>query len=266
MVSKFLLLLISLLLLCNPAVQLAQEERESSARGIFDSQTNQKPVTNTSVKNRTYQPERPAIGKSAQKKVAKRSKRQPIKEEVAALRYIVLALGKETPQGYQLSSKLAKYAIDTKGRSYGITDPQQNFREGDIIKLIFEASRPGYLYIMNFGSDGVTRNLFYPQEGKEAYITPDTPAVIGPLKIDPPAGIDKLTVLFSTKPISALSSGGRNLSLALEEDISKGNSATIEEEEVHLPSRETTALYFANARGDGKSLIKAEIDIRHTNP
>ncbi|HNJ41078.1 MAG TPA: hypothetical protein PKZ53_11360, partial [Acidobacteriota bacterium] len=117
----------------------------------------------------------------------------------------------------------------------------------------------GTNYVVNLGSDGVTRSLIYPDPGKPARVLPDEPMTIGPLRIDPPAGTDKLTVLFSKTRIASFEDPTKDLNKAFLEELSSRTYTTIEEEEIYLPSKEILAMYFAN-KGD---LLKAEIDVRH---
>lgn len=226
---------------------------EDTPRGIFDSQTRQKPSPNTTVKPRVLTPKRPKIPEATPKVSTLGN------DHKTALKYSVMVQGRETPNGYEVGRNLAKVEAAQDGKPYGLTDPQRNFKEGDIIYLLFEVSRPGYLYVVNLGSDGKTRTLIHPDPGKSSMVMPDAPLVIGPLRIDPPPGVDRLTVLFSKERIPSFEDPAKDLNQSFVQELNSRNYKTIEEEEVYLPAKETLALYFSN-QGD---LLKAEIDVKH---
>ncbi|MBI4750951.1 MAG: DUF4384 domain-containing protein [Acidobacteria bacterium] len=234
---------------------MASTQEEDSPRGIFDTQTKQVPSGLTNVRPRTEKPKRQNLPGSKKKDVA------PVaKSNMVALKYSVLASGTQTPPGYEVGRNLTKIQPVSGEKPYGVTNPQRNFRQGDIIFLCFEVSQEGYLYVINLGSDGVTRSLIYPDPGKPARVLPDEPMTIGPLRIDPPAGTDKLTVLFSKTRISAFEDPKQDLNKVFHQELSSRTYTTIEEEEIYLPSKEILAMYFAN-KGE---LLKAEIDVRHS--
>lgn len=234
---------------------MAFAQEEDSPRGIFDTQTKQTPSGGTNVRPRIEKPKRPKL-----KIVRKKTSTSIAKPDMVALKYSILASGTQTPPGYEVGRNLTKIQPTTGEKPYGVTNPQRNFRQGDIIYLCFEVSQEGYLYVVNLGSDGVTRSLIYPDPGKPARVLPDEPMTIGPLRIDPPAGTDKLTVLFSKTRIASFEDPTKDLNKAFLEELSSRTYTTIEEEEIYLPSKEILAMYFAN-KGD---LLKAEIDVRHS--
>lgn len=234
---------------------MASPQEEDSPRGIFDTQTKQTPSGLTNVRPRTEKPKRHNLSGSKKKDVA------PVaKSNMVALKYSVLASGTQTPPGYEVGRNLTKIQPVSGEKPYGITNPQRNFRQGDIIYLCFEVSQEGYLYVINLGSDRVTRSLIYPDPGKTARVLPDEPMTIGPLRIDPPAGTDRLTVLFSKTRILSFEDPKVDLNKAFHQELNSRVYTTIEEEEIYLPSKEILAMYFAN-KGD---LLKAEIDVRHS--
>ncbi|MBX7221340.1 MAG: DUF4384 domain-containing protein [Blastocatellia bacterium] len=243
------------IVLFGVAPAAAQAPEDDTPRGIFDTQTQQKASSNTRTRKRTKVPQRPPIPAAPAEPLAKPAGR----EKVTALRFCVMSRGRETPAGYDVGRNLTKLEKPKDGKPYGLTDPQGNFREGDILYLLFEVSKPGYLYVVNLGSDDKTRTLIYPDPGQSAAVVPETPVMIGALRIDPPPGVDRLTVLFSPDRITGFEDPTANLTQVLAAELNRRQYKTISQEEVYLPSRETLALYFAN-RGD---LLKAEIDIKH---
>ncbi len=236
---------------------MASPQEEDSPRGIFDTQTKQVPSGFTNVRPRTEKPKRQNLPGSKKKDVV------PVAQSnMVALKYSVLASGTQTPPGYEVGRNLTKIQPAQGEKPYGVTNPQRNFRQGDIIFLCFEVSQEGYLYVINLGSDEITRSLLYPdlEKRQSAQVHPDQPITIGPFRIDPPVGTDRLTVLFSKTRIESFEDPKKDLNQAFKEELSKRTYTTIEEEEIFLPSKEILAMYFAN-KGD---LLKAEIDVRHS--
>jgi hypothetical protein len=255
---------ILLLLLSFGAIPLfswAQQNGDSGARNIFDQGVGQNSDPGTEVRQRSQIPVRPKSKVSTSKAPLVRQSRSSRKMEPVALKYSVVLLGQENPKGYAGVRKLVKALPQEDGKYYGMADPDQYFRQGDVIRLAFEVSRPGYLYILSLETDG-KRNLLYPDMGKSAYVTGDSPVMVGPLKIEPPAGTDKLTVLFSYERIKSFEEGSRDLAQDFEAEVKGRDYRAIEEEEVYVATRQRVALYFAAAGKDG---LKAEIDIKHTN-
>jgi hypothetical protein len=246
---------------------IGAQENSDSARNIFDSQVGQKSDSSTQVKARSEVPERPKSNQTVTKTgpVAKTVVRQPRNQTPAkasapiALKYSVALLGQEGPKGYAPSRALGKVLPQEDGKFYGVADPDQNFHLGDVIRLVFEPSHPGYLYVFSIETDG-SRNLLFPEPGKAAYVKGDAPVLIGPFRVEPPAGTDKLTVLLSRERVPAFEENSKNLAQEFESLLVDHNYQTIEEEEIHIDSKRKTALYFASQGNDG---LKAEIDIKH---
>ncbi|MBL8151425.1 MAG: DUF4384 domain-containing protein [Blastocatellia bacterium] len=220
---KYVIALIFPLLLIFTNRTIAQQQ-QPTARGIFDSQINQQSAPNTLLKPRLYLPKRSKVGKTAKPVKTLSTKFKPL-----AIRYSVMMLGKENPKGYELNRNLTKISLEQEGKPFGVVDPDKNFQEGDLIYLVFEPSTNGYLYVVNLGSDETTRTLIYPDKREDALVTSNNPVIIGPFRIDPPEGIDKLTLVFSHKRIASFEDPTKDFTKSFNLEINTKELKTIEE-------------------------------------
>ncbi len=238
----------------------SQEESVSGPRNIYERESNQKADTSTKVQTRTNAPERSSQNVAIENtKITRRVRRKEEATQTAALKYCVVMRGKDMPKNYSGVRNLTKMLPQDDGKFYGVADPDQNFREGDIVGLTFDVTRSGYLYILTQETNG-NRKLIYPNDPtKTAFVKGDGPIMLGPFKIDPPAGTDKLTVVFSYQPIKAFENA-KNLTEVFDAEVKARDYKTVEEEEIHTDTQQKLALYFA---AQGKDGLKAEIDLKH---
>lgn len=268
--SKNLAVVILIFIFCSLPMVLAQDEEVGQARGIFDTQTKQAASPNTAivkhkeVLGHTKAKQQVQPVKKASHTASSAKKPSSALTPALALKYSVIMAGKQTPSGYEPSRgirNLTKMKESSEGQVYGLADPERNFRTGDIIYLVFEPSIDGHLYIFNLGSDGVSRQMLYPEIATESKVKAGEPIYIGKLRIDPPAGIDRLTAILSPKPIQAFENAS-DLTKSFETEIESYDYKGIEEAELFKGTNETMALYFA---AKNSKFLKAEIDIKHTD-
>lgn len=265
--SKHLTAAILTLILCSLPVVMAQDEELGQARGIFDTQTKQLASPGTVIVKRKEVLDRTKSKQQVQSvnKVSHSASTHGKKSSTAlALKYSVIMVGKEMPSGYEPSRgirNLTKLKESSEGQTHGLTDPERNFRNGDIIYLVFEPSINGYLYIFNLGSDGVSRQMLYPDKGAgtDSKVRAGHPIYIGKLRIDPPSGVDRLTAILSPKPIQAFEDA-TDLAKSFEAEIESYDYKGMEEAELFKETNETMALYFATKTS---KFLRAEIDIKH---
>jgi hypothetical protein len=164
-----------------------------------------------------------------------------------SLKVSLLALGARTPAGYEATRNLTRVTAANPG--FGVADPDRLFRNGDHVGVLIESSTPGWLYVLNAGSDGVMRNV---DEPKVARVDAATPRMVGPFKVGPPPGTDTMTLLLTRDRVAAL-----------EQDGDLGNAVRAElAREPYGSSRRAAqhALFFGDA---GTGRIVAALPIRH---
>ncbi|MEM4251747.1 MAG: DUF4384 domain-containing protein [Candidatus Bathyarchaeia archaeon] len=255
------------LIFCSLTIALAQDDELGQARGIFDTQTKQTASPGTIIVKRkevldhTKSKQQVQSVKKASHSPSVSSKKP---SSALALKYSVIMVGKDTPSGYEPSSgirNLTKMKDSSEGQAHGLADPERNFRNGDIIYLVFEPSINGHLYIFNLGSDGISRQMIYPDRdvGTDSKVKAGQPIYIGKLRIDPPSGVDRLTAILSPKPIQAFENA-TDLANSFEKEIESYDYQGIEEAELFKETNETMALYFATKTS---KFLRAEIDIKH---
>lgn len=164
-----------------------------------------------------------------------------------SLKVSLLALGAETPAGYEPTRNLTK--VTTANPGFGVADPARDFGDGDQIAILIESSAMGWLYVLNAGSDGITRNI---DEPKVTRVDADTPRMVGPFEVEPPAGTDTMTLLLTRERVAALEQDG-DLGKALRAELARRPYGSSRRGEHH-------ALFFDDA---GTGRIVATVPIRH---
>jgi hypothetical protein len=164
-----------------------------------------------------------------------------------SLKVSLLALGAETPAGYEPTRNLTK--VTTANPGFGVADPARDFGDGDQIAILIESSAAGWLYVLNAGSDGITRNIDDP---KVTRVDADTPRMVGPFAVEPPAGTDTMTLLLTRERVAALEQDG-DLGKALRAELARRPYGSSRRGEHH-------ALFFDDA---GTGRIVATVPIRH---
>ena len=164
-----------------------------------------------------------------------------------SLKVSLLALGAMTPAGYEATRNLKKVVAANPG--FGVADPDREFRHGQQVAVLIESSAAGWLYVLNAGSDGITRNIDDP---KVSRVDAGTPRVVGPFEVGPPAGVDTMTLLLTRERIAVLERDG-NLGEALRMELARQPYGSIRRAEHH-------ALRFEDG---GTGRILATVPIRH---
>jgi serine/threonine-protein kinase len=164
-----------------------------------------------------------------------------------SLKVSLLALGATTPAEYEGTRNLTKVTEANPG--FGVADPAREFRVGDRIALLIESSSPGWLYVLNAGSDGITRNI---DEPKATRVDAETPRVLGPFEVEPPAGVDTVTLLLTRERVAALERDG-DLGDALRAELARHTYGSLRRGEHH-------ALFFEDG---GTGRIVATVPVRH---
>ena len=163
------------------------------------------------------------------------------------LKVSLLALGAETPAEYEATRNLKKVTAANPG--FGVADPSREFRAGDQVAVLVESSSAGWLYVLNQGSDGITRNI---EEPKATRVDADTPHMAGPFEIEPPAGTDTMTLLLTRERVAALERDG-DLGGVLRDELARRPYGSTLRSEHH-------AVFFDDA---GTGRIVATVPIRH---
>jgi hypothetical protein len=164
-----------------------------------------------------------------------------------SLKVSLLALGAETPAAYGVTRNLTKVTAANPG--FGVADPERDFRENDQIAVLIESSSAGWLYVLNAGSDGVTRNI---EEPKVTRVDANSPHLVGPFRIEPPAGVDTMTLLLTRERVAALERDG-DVGKAFRSEVTRRQYGSTRRHEGH-------ALWFED---DATGRIVATVPIRH---
>ncbi|HYC89227.1 MAG TPA: protein kinase [Thermoanaerobaculia bacterium] len=164
-----------------------------------------------------------------------------------SLKVSLLALGANTPADYEATRNLTKVTAANPG--FGVADPAREFRVGDRIAVVIESSTAGWLYVLNAGSDGITRNIEQPRATR---VDADTPRILGPFEVEPPSGVDTVTLLLTRERIAALEQDG-DLGDTLRAELARRPYGSARRSEHH-------ALFFEDA---GTGRIVATVPVRH---
>ncbi|MEA2491511.1 MAG: eukaryotic-like serine/threonine-protein kinase [Acidobacteriota bacterium] len=175
----------------------------------------------------------------------------------ATLKITILSLGAETPRGYSGTRNLTR--IQQQHGGFGVVSPGRMLRNRDLVAILIESSLSGYLYVLNAGSDGVVRNLYYGEPRSELLVDADHPRTLGPFRIEPPSGTDRVTFLLTPEPLPALEEEG-DLRGALNLELARHRYGSLRREEVHEPTGVRTAVYFLDG---GTRRIRAEVPLNH---
>jgi hypothetical protein len=164
-----------------------------------------------------------------------------------SLKVSLLALGAKTPADYEVTRNLQKVTAENPG--FGVADPERGFRDGDQLAVLIESSTAGWLYVLNAGSDGITRNIDEPPVTR---VDARTPRMVGPFRVEPPSGTDTMTLLLTRERVAALEQDG-DLGDALRAELARRPYGSTRRGEHH-------ALRFED---DGTGRIVATVPIRH---